>query len=55
MLSDSVTGVPATLMVLRVEIAFERMKVPSSIASDLAGLSEKADESSVSIEMGDAT
>ena len=41
MLSDSATGVPATLMVLRVEIVFERMKGPSSIASVLSGLSER--------------
>ena len=41
MLSDSATGVPATLMVLRFEIIFERMEVPISIASVLSGLSER--------------
>ena len=40
-LSDSATGVPATLMVLRVEIISERMGVPISIGSVLSGLSER--------------
>ena len=41
MLLDSATGVPTTLMVLRVEIIFERMEVPSNIASVLSRLSER--------------
>ena len=66
--SDSATGVPATLILLRVAIVFERMEVPSSIASVLSGLSERPFQQNqicnssrhlsswakaVSIEMGD--
>ena len=41
MLSDSATGVTAMLMVLRIEIVFERLEVQSSIVSVLSGLSER--------------